>query len=371
MVIDTWLCIDLTAFILVVLLTSVLIKQILRIAFRKNLLDLPNPRKIHKIAVPRLGGIAFFPSVLFTMALAFGLFLRYFPTIMDTISAQTITTICFLTCAAVILYLVGIADDLIGLKYRAKFTAQILGALLIISGGFKITNLHGFLCVDQLPEGASILLTILLTVYITNSINLIDGIDGLASGLSAIAFGFYGVIFFLTQQYIYAMICFCTLGTLAPFFYFNVFGDPRKHGKIFMGDTGALTIGMLLGVMSIGVCNLPESSFPINPAVAAFTPLMIPCCDVVRVYLHRIREKRNPFMADKTHIHHKLLALGITQRLAMPLIIISCLLLTIMNYLLSLYINITVLFCLDLLIWTITNIILSRTLRHRGIELAK
>lgn len=355
----TWLLIDFLSFIFVVLLTGVLIPQILLIAFRKNLFDNPDERKIHTTPIPRLGGLAFFPAILFTMAIAFGLFRQYYPEIMAYISDRSITSLCFLTCAVVTLYLIGIADDLIGLKYRAKFVAQIISASLIIVGGLELDDLHGFLFIHEMPLLASILLTILLTVFITNAINLIDGIDGLASGLSAIACGFYGVIFFNAGLHVYGMIAFCTLGALIPFFYYNVFGNAEKHGKIFMGDTGALTIGLLLSVMSIRICDLPDEVLKVNPAVIAFAPLLIPCCDVVRVYIHRLKAHRNPFLPDKTHIHHKLLALGMTPRVAMPTIVASSLVLTLANYFLSQYIDITLLFCMDLVIWIGANCFLS------------
>lgn len=362
----TWLLFDFLAFIFVVLLTGVLIPQILLIAFRKNLFDNPDERKIHTTPIPRLGGIAFFPAILFTITIAFGLFRQYNPEIVGSMSGRSITSLCFLTCAVVTLYLVGIADDLIGLKYRAKFVAQIISASLIIVGGLELDTIHGFLFVHELPIYASVLLTILLTVFITNAINLIDGIDGLASGLSAIASGFYGVIFFSAGLHVYGMIAFCTLGALIPFFYYNVFGNAEKHGKIFMGDTGALTIGLLLSVMSIRICDLPDGVLKVNPAVIAFAPLLIPCCDVVRVYIHRLKAHRNPFLPDKTHIHHKLLALGMTPRVAMPAIVAASLALTLANYLLSEYINITLLFCLDLAVWIGANMILSQTIRRRS-----
>lgn len=362
----TWLIIDILSFLFVVLLTGVLIPQILLIAFRKNLFDNPDERKIHTTPIPRLGGLAFFPTILFTMSIAFGLFRQYFPEIMTYISDRSVTGLCFLTCAVVTLYLVGIADDLIGLKYRAKFVAQIIAAALVIIGGLQLDDLHGFLFIHELPGIVAILMTILLTVFITNAINLIDGIDGLASGLSAIACGFYGFIFFNAGLHVYGMIAFCTLGALIPFFYYNVFGNAEKHGKIFMGDTGALTIGLLLSVMSIRICDLPDEVLKVNPAVIAFAPLLIPCCDVVRVYIHRLKAHRNPFLPDKTHIHHKLLALGMTPRVAMPTIVASSLVLTLANYLLSEYLDITILFCLDLTVWILANMALSSAIRRRS-----
>jgi len=186
-------------FALVVLLTGVLIPQILLIAFRKNLLDAPDPRKIHKVAVPRLGGIAFFPTILFTIMLMFGICRQFLPDALFMVAGDSVTGLCFLTCSIVTLYLVGMADDLVGLKYRAKFVVQIIAAILLIIGGIQLNDLHGFLGIETMPVGIAIAFTILLTVFITNAINLIDGIDGLASGLSAIAFGFYGYIFLQAQ----------------------------------------------------------------------------------------------------------------------------------------------------------------------------
>lgn len=368
----TWLLIDFLSLVFVVLLTGVLIPQILLIAFRKNLFDNPNERKIHTTPIPRLGGIAFFPAIMFTMAIAFGIFRRYFPEILTDISDErSITSLCFLTCAVVTMYLVGIADDLIGLKYRAKFAAQIVAASLMITGGLELDNLHGFLFIHEMPMFASISLTILLTVFITNAINLIDGIDGLASGLSAIAFGFYGMIFISAGLHVYGMIAFCALGALIPFFYYNVFGNAEKHGKIFMGDTGALMIGLMLSVMSIRICDLPAEIMEVNPAVIAFAPLLIPCCDVVRVYVHRLKAHRNPFLPDKTHIHHKLLALGMSPHVAMPTIIGVSLTLSAANCALSRHFDITLLFVLDIALWIVANMILIHAIRRREQSLGR
>lgn len=367
-----WLIIDLIVFLTVTVLAGFIIPQILLIAFRKNLFDEIDPRKIHKGAVPRLGGIAFFPTILFSFMMVFGICRLIAPEMLDSINESTFSAFCFIGCAVIILYLVGMADDLIGVKYRAKFIAQIVCAIMIVIGGVCLNNLHGFLGINALPAAVAIGLTVLLTVFITNAINLIDGIDGLASGLSAIAAAFYGYLFFHVGLHIYGMLAFATLGALVPFFYYNVFGDATKHSKIFMGDTGALTIGLILSICSIRVCMIPDTVMNasalegLNPAVAAFAPLLIPCFDVVRVYLHRIRAHRNPFLPDKTHIHHKLLALGMSQRAAMPTIVAASLLLSLANYLLSLVVNITALFIADLLLWILANIALSRVIRRRS-----
>lgn len=359
---NQWLYMDVAVFTVVVVLAGFIIPQILLIAFRKNLFDEIDPRKIHKGTVPRLGGIAFFPSIAFAMLLIVGICAHGTSIFLTSSMLLNIKTLCMCTCALIILYLVGIADDLIGIKYRAKFVAQIIAAGLIVLGGIHLDNMHGFIWLNTLPIGISVVLTILLTVFITNAINLIDGIDGLASGLSAIACAFYGYVYFQAGLHLYAMVSFATLGALVPFFYYNVFGNATKHSKIFMGDTGALTIGLILSILSIRICRIESMPHNLNSAVAAFAPLLIPCLDVIRVYLRRIRAHRNPFLPDKSHIHHKLLALGMSQRVAMPTIVISSILLAMFNYVLSGTINITLLFSFDIVIWIIANMILTRAI---------
>lgn len=312
------------------------------------------------------------------MLLLFGVGRTYFADAVDSVPGDSITNLCFITCAVVTLYLVGMADDLIGIKYRAKFVVQVFTAILLIVGGIELTDLHGFLGIHIMPTAVSVALTILLVVFITNAINLIDGIDGLASGLSAIACASYTVIFYKAGLHIFALLSVCTLAALIPFFYYNVFGDAAKHGKIFMGDTGALTIGLMLSVFSIRICAIPDASTSApcggglvgaNSAVLAFAPLLIPCCDVVHVYIHRIKAGRSPFLPDKTHIHHKLLALGMSQRVAMPTIVAASLLLTLTNYVLSKHLNITLLFALDLTVWIMANRLLSLAIRRRELRL--
>ncbi len=210
------------------------------------------------------------------------------------------------------------------------------------------------------------MLTILVVVLITNSINLIDGIDGLASGLSSVGLLFYGIVFFSYGYYIYAMIAFAALGTLVPFFYYNVFGNPNRQKKIFMGDTGALTIGIILSFLSITInSDNIGMEHGINPIVIAFSPLILPCFDVLRVYLHRLRKHRNPFLPDKCHIHHKFLALGVPQRIAMLLILMVSIMFVIINIILSPYVNVTILVVINIALYGFSNIALTRAIRSR------
>lgn len=373
--INIWLVDNLLAFSSAVVLTGILIPQILLIAFRKQLFDSVDERKIHQGAVPRLGGIAFMPALLFSVSIVLG-FNFYFNTsnlhgseALNLLS-RSVVPLCFIICANVLLYLVGLADDLIGVRYRAKFIFQIISSILLILAGLDVDNLHGFLWLYQIPNLLGWALTLLLMVFIINAINLIDGIDGLASGLCTIALLFYGIVFYRTGHYIYSIIAFADMGTLLPFFYFNVFGDAKKKTKIFMGDTGALTTGMILAVLAIEACRLTPSEYEwnINPIVIAYSPLIIPCFDVIRVYFRRLRKGHNPFLPDKSHIHHKLLALGMPQRVAMPTILVVAAGFILVNLSLSPKIDPTLLLAGDMLVWIIANVVISKAVERRAMS---
>lgn len=362
---DLWIINVSLVFVLCVFLAGIVIPQILLIAFRRKLFDVPDERKIHQGAVPRLGGIAFKPVIFFSVFLLLGIDMMVGHTEVLSEIGKDAQPLFFGFCSIIVLYLVGIADDLIGVKYRAKFFVQVLCGVMLIAGGVYLDDLNGILGIHELPAWIGYLLTVLATVFIINAINLIDGIDGLASGLCSIACLFYGVIFFLFEKYIYSMLAFATLGVLMPFFYYNVFGKVEHHKKIFMGDTGSLTIGMMLCFLSIRLvqCGADEGGKILNPMILAFSPLIIPCFDVVRVYLHRVRNGKNPFLPDKNHIHHKLIAIGMKQRTVMILIIAVSLLFTLGNILLSKCIEINLLLVINIAIWTLVNIGLSRRIK--------
>ena len=366
-----WIFIDLSVLFCAMVLTGIIIPQILHVAFRKQLFDVPDPRKIHKLEVPRLGGIAFFPSIMLVVYLLYGFGTLYGDAEVHRLLDNNILVFSFITSGSILLYLTGMADDLVGVRYKAKFVMQVLSAVFIIFGGLQVESLHGLLGLHELPTVMSVTLTLLLIVFITNAINLIDGIDGLASGLSAMASAFYAYVFYRANLFVFSAFAIATFGVLMQFFYYNVFGNAEKRRKIFMGDTGALTIGLFLSVMGLRVCQLEDIVNGSNPGVTAFAPLLIPCLDVVRVYFHRLKARRNPFLPDKTHIHHKLLAMGMKQRYAMMTIVSISLLLTLSNYWLSRYVSITVLFTIDIVVWILANIMLTRSIRARERRLGK
>ena len=359
-----WIVNILSVFFLCVFFAGIVIPQILLIAFRRRLFDEPDERKIHQCVVPRLGGMAFKPVVFFSFVLLLAVNVSTgHDELLKEIGAEALP-LAYAFCAIIMLYLVGIADDLIGVRYRAKFFIQIVCGIMLVAGGVELSDLHGMLFIHSMPSWISIPLTVFVTVFIINAINLIDGIDGLASGLCSIACLFYGLTFFMLHQYVYAMLAFATLGVLVPFFYYNVFGNAKHGRKIFMGDTGSLTIGMMLCFLSLKLtmCGLDDNTGNVHPMVLAFSPLLVPCCDVVRVYLHRVRSGKNPFLPDKNHIHHKLLALGIKQRNTMIIIVSVSTIFILLNILLSLYLNVNWIVLGDILIWTLANIRLTKSI---------
>lgn len=358
-----------------VLLAGIIIPNIMTIAFRRKLFDEIDERKIHKGVVPRLGGIAFLPSFIFSFCMVVGCNIRLGVPGFSSEFFSAFVPVFFLLCSLMLLYLVGIADDLIGVRYRAKFVFQIIaGALIVISGSW-IHNFYGFIGIHHIPTIIGWVISIFLVIYVVNAINLIDGIDGLASGLSAIALGFYSYLFFMAGNYAYALLVGATLGTLIPFFYYNVFGTAERHTKIFMGDTGSLTIGLMLSFFSIAAFNIDPAGIPSgeNPLVLAIAPIMLPCFDVVRVFMHRVRNGHNPFLPDKSHIHHKLLALGMRQWQALVTILITDAFFILFNLIVSPYLSPTWIIIGDLVLWVVLNMLLTHLIRirerHMGIRL--
>ncbi|WP_455963008.1 MraY family glycosyltransferase [Bacteroides bouchesdurhonensis] len=346
------------AFAISAFVARLIIPRILLISLRKKLFDMPDERKIHKRAIPRLGGVSFFPTILFSCCaiLALRTLTGYG---IPVLPATFILPECLLfICGMTLLYLTGIADDLIGVRYRQKFAVQILCACLFPMAGLWINDFYGLFGIHIIPICIAIPFTVFTVVFITNAINLIDGIDGLASGLSSVALLVLGGLFVEKGLWFYGMLAFSTVGVLVPFFYYNVFGSAERARKIFMGDTGSLTLGYTLSFLAIkySQSNPEMISYTEGAFVVAFSTLIIPSFDVVRVVLIRIRNGKNPFEPDKNHIHHKFLAMGFTPRKAMiTILFISCVF-SAMNILLIPYVNNTIMLIVDIAIWVGLNL---------------
>ena len=353
-------------FLFAVSLGMVIIPRILVISHKKRLYDVPDARKVHTMPVPRLGGLSFFPVVLMSMFLVIGFRLYFWDVNVSGLSFNMLYEYLFLFVGMTLLYLVGVCDDLVGVGYRYKFAVQIAAAFLLVLSGNWFDSFGGLFGIYSVPVWVGVPFTVFIVVYITNAINLIDGIDGLASGLCCIALSVLSVIFFLRGQYVYALLAICTLGILMPFWCYNVFGNANRGHKLFMGDAGSLTLGYVISFLIIHMSVTNEVSPTLsNPyMVIAFSTVLVPLLDVIRVVLHRLREHKNPFLPDKNHFHHKLLRTGMRVRMVMVCIIAISAFFILLNSSLAWRVDITYLFFLNLFCWSILHVGLNGLIRR-------
>jgi len=285
------------------ILVFVTIPTILRVAHLKSLFDEPGRRRVHKKNIPTLGGLGIFLGILFTYLFYLDLFDYH--------------SIPFITPSLLIIFAIGIKDDILATSPVMKFMGQFLATLIIIGfGDLRITDFHGFFGI-QPDYFVSIIVTSLLMVFIINGFNLIDGVDGLAAIIGIIVIISFSIWFIINGEFLIAILCSIIVGALLAFIYYNVFSTEQK---IFMGDSGSLIIGFLVAVIAIRFMelNVPNNriflDFTMNSAPAVAMGIMIiPIIDTLRVFFIRIIHGQSPFTGDKTHIHHRLLTLGFTH----------------------------------------------------------
>ena len=347
-------------FLLSLVLGMMIVPKILLISYKKRLFDMPDSRKVHQTPVPRLGGISFFPVILIALCFMLGVHLYCGYPVKDLPGNEFL----FFAVGGMMLFLIGVTDDLIGVSYRYKFLVQILAAILIVWPGEWFNTLGGLFGIDELPMAFGIPLTLFVVVYITNAINLIDGIDGLASGLSCISLFVLGIICTVEGDGLYALLAFSTFGVIVPFWFYNVFGNAKRGHKLFMGDTGSLILGYIISLLVIHLSHSDrEEIVGHSNMVLAFSTLIVPLFDVVRVVIHRLREKKNPFLPDKNHFHHKLLRTGLRPRAVMVVILFIALFFIVFNWLLVRFLGMTWLLVTDVVLWIFLQLGINRGIR--------
>jgi UDP-GlcNAc:undecaprenyl-phosphate GlcNAc-1-phosphate transferase len=288
--------------VLAFLLSTAITPAVILASHKRKWYDIPNERKIHTSPIPRLGGIALFMGLLIS-SLAVPLLLPvFFPAAWAvTFSLRYVPVF----VAFSVVHIMGLVDDFHNLRALLKFLLQIVAATLITVGGFTISRIR----IPGLPIISlgifSYPVTILWIVAISNAINLVDGVDGLAGGITAISALSLGVISLLQGQPVPALFSFCLLGAVLGFLTFNL-----PPARIFMGDSGSLLLGFVLAVIPLMVTPGTTS---IGDLFAPATIMLIPILDTISAIVRRVREKRAVYSPDKEHIHHKLLALGLKQ----------------------------------------------------------
>jgi len=291
------------------LTTAIAIPSIVRVSRIKGLMAHPNGRTSHTDPTPNLGGVAIFAGVIISSVLYTGI--------------PTAHELKYVIAGMLILFFWGLKDDLHPMVAYKKFVGQAIAILFIlVPGDIHLSSLHGLFGIEELSYAISIPLTFVLFLALINSFNLIDGIDGLASGVGIITSLFFGIAFLLNDHLSYAIMSFILTTSLVAFFFYNVFG---KTNKIFLGDTGSMLIGYLLTIFAIRFLNFEHGQTVFGedlstPAVLLCV-LIVPLFDTARVFVLRMARGRSPFAADRSHIHHRLLDISGTHIKATSIIL--------------------------------------------------
>lgn len=307
------------------LITFYTIPTIIKISRKKNLMDEPGQRSSHERKVPNLGGVAMFFAISVSASIyAYQLFDLYK----------------FLFASLVILLYVGVMDDIVVMRAYKKLLAQVIVSTMIVIGSdVRIRNLFGVFGVYELNYFLSVVFSVITFIILVNAFNLIDGIDGLGGTYGIICFGLFGISYYRLGEYNYPLVILSTsiIGTVIGFLYYNL---SEKSKKIFMGDTGSMLIGFLLTFTAICFIDIFIAKrgpgvvyYHLNSApVIAVAIMILPIVDTLNVIMIRLAEKRSPFDADKNHIHHKLLKLGLSHKKATFYILVYYILIIMVAY---------------------------------------
>ncbi|TGE19633.1 MraY family glycosyltransferase [Hymenobacter elongatus] len=275
------------------------VPSIIYIAHLKNMLDTPNVRTVHESLTPRLGGVAVFAG--FMSAL--------------TIFADLGNGIQQLLAGCIVLFFVGLKDDLVSISVSKKFVGQLLATgVVMIMADIRVTSFQGILGIHELPIGVSYAFTFLAIVGITNAINLIDGLDGLAGTIVLIitsTYGYYFARYGGASYGNYVFVSICLIGGMLGFLRYNF-----HRASIFMGDTGSLVCGFIVSILTIQFIEMGlkvGGPFATSSPAVAIGILFVPLFDTLRVFIVRMMAGRSPFSPDKNHVHHRILAMGFQQ----------------------------------------------------------
>jgi UDP-N-acetylmuramyl pentapeptide phosphotransferase/UDP-N-acetylglucosamine-1-phosphate transferase len=298
------------AFFLAIAFNLYAIPVIIRIAKEKKLFDHPDERKHHKSSIPTLGGLGIYATIV-VISLTF----------INTCGmngggiVNSLTSLPPIIAGFTMIFFIGMKDDLLDISARKKLIVEVLALLiLVVIGDVRLDSMQGMFSIGELSYPVSVLLSLFAGIVIINSVNLIDGIDGLAASVAMLGSFIFGSYFIVAGEWEYAVLSFTILGAIIPFFLYNAFGHTNK---IFMGDTGSLILGFALTVLvfrfnEMNAANVFKPYFTAAPAFS-FAVIIIPMFDTLRVFIIRIYRRESPFKADRRHLHHILLDLGCTH----------------------------------------------------------
>ncbi|HXC03160.1 MAG TPA: MraY family glycosyltransferase [Bacteroidia bacterium] len=299
-----------TAFSVVLLSTPALIK----VAILKRLFDEPgDERKLHKRMVPTIGGIIIFAGTIFAFSL-------WFPSEkigdLETLKAS-VKDFKYVIATVLILFFVGVKDDIIGTAPIKKLVAHVIvGMILVTMAQIKLTSMHGIFGITQLPDWGSVFVSLFTYIVVVNAFNLIDGVDGLAAGVGVIAATAFSAWFYTAGDLVMAALAVALAGSLVAFLIFNF-----NPAKIFMGDSGSLSIGLIICVLAIKMVQTDHLDILMRSPLAyvhkpifAMCVLVYPLVDTLRIFVYRAVRGMSPFSADRNHLHHLLIDGGCSHK---------------------------------------------------------
>lgn len=287
------------SFLTAFFITWLAIPAIINIARVKGLMDEPGERRSHSTSIPTLGGIGIFAGLIFSVT-----FWTPFVVFSD---------LQYILCALIVIFLIGAKDDIVPLSPAKKFAGEILAAIILVfRADVKLTSLYGVFGIYDLSLWASLSLSIFTIIVIINAINLIDGINGLSGSIGTVIAATFGWWFYSINAIELAIIAFALAGALVAFLKYNY-----SPARIFMGDTGALLIGLVCSILAIKFIELNKGlTHPMAiqsvPAVAVGV-MIIPLFDTLRVFTLRALKGKSPFHPDRNHIHHLLIDSGLSH----------------------------------------------------------
>jgi UDP-GlcNAc:undecaprenyl-phosphate/decaprenyl-phosphate GlcNAc-1-phosphate transferase len=284
-----------TAFLIGFLLTPIVILFLKKM----ELMDSPGGRKIHNGFIPSMGGIAFV--------------LATFVSVLAWLDSQLIMEIRFLLAAFGLMFFVGLRDDMVNMSAFQKLAGQFIAAyLVVVMADIRFTGLYGFFGIYDIPLWLSYGISFFTILALTNSFNLIDGLDGLAGSISLVTFLFLGWWFLTADLTSYSVFSFILVGAILSFLVYN-----WHPAKIFMGDTGSLSLGFALAVLTVlfidkngTMANYEGWKFN-APIASGIALLIIPIYDTSRIFIKRMLKGKSPMAPDKSHVHHFLLRMGL------------------------------------------------------------
>lgn len=324
----------LAAFFSAVVTALAILPWVLKRAYDRDMYNLRRRTGNTHSGVLRLGGAILTPSVLIGMTLALVLMNED-----EGMNPSFKYTTFLLGCGVMLVYLVGLLDDLFGLSARLRFGVQLLAALALPLSDVFFQDLHGFLGLETIPAWAGVMLTVLFVVTVINAVNMIDGIDGLISAYGMMCLVCFGYCFWESNNLIYTYIAAAMTGGLAVFFCYNMFGSLERRTKTYMGDSGSMMLGFSLAYLAVKFVTGEHASVlsPQCRMLLCLSLLFVPCMDLLRVVLERLLHGEHPFTADKRHIHYRLMAAGIFGRVTLLCVMGFIVGLALLNALLGMY----------------------------------